>query len=90
MMSDKIESNWEQLIDSVKNKWHKLTDEDIATVKGNRTALSGKIQSTYGLNEQDAHKEVSDWESMLTNVFKSDERIVKESGAKPLPYNEDQ
>ena len=89
MTWDKIESNWEQLKDSVKYKWDKLTDDDIHTVKGNRTALSGKIQSTYGLTEQDAHKQVSDWESMLGNVFKSDQRIVKESGAKPLPDDED-
>ncbi len=86
---DKIESNWGQLKESVKAQWDKLSDDDLDKVKVNRSSLPSKIQAAYGLTDEDANKQVSDWETMLTNVFKSDERIIKESGAKPLQDEED-
>ena len=85
MVWDQIEGNWKQLKGNIKEQWGKLTDDDLDVINGKREALSGKIQAAYGLTEDDAHKEVSDWETMLTNVFKSDQKIVQESGAKPLP-----
>lgn len=85
MIWDQVEGNWKQLKGNIQEQWGKLTDDDLDVINGRREALAGKIQAAYGLTEDDAHKEVSDWETMLTNVFKPDEKIVKDSGAKPLP-----
>lgn len=89
MSWDDIETNWKQLKASVRQKWDKLTDDDVDDIGGKRDALSGKIQNTYGVTKEDAHKQVSDWETMLTNIAKPDARVTKESGAKPLPDEED-
>ncbi|MES2579293.1 MAG: CsbD family protein [Pseudomonadota bacterium] len=85
MIWDQIEGNWKQLKGNVKEQWGRLTDDDLDVIDGQREALSGKIQATYGLTEDDAHNQISDWETMITNVFKPDEKIVKDSGAKALP-----
>jgi len=85
MIWDQIEGNWKQLKGNVKEQWGKLTDDDLDVINGQREALSGKIQATYGLTENDAHSQISDWETMLINLAKPDARVTKESGAKPLP-----
>lgn len=81
---DQIEGNWKQLKGNVKEQWGRLTDDELDIIDGKREALSGKIQAAYGLTEDDAHKEVSDWATMITNVFKSDQAVTKDSGARPL------
>ena len=34
---------------SVKEKWGKVTDDDLATINGRRDQLEGKIQERYGI-----------------------------------------
>ena len=46
---DRIEGNWKQVTGKVKEKWGKLTDDDITQINGNREQLEGKIQARYGL-----------------------------------------
>ena len=33
---DRIEGNWKQVTDKVKEQWGKLTDDDLATIDGKR------------------------------------------------------
>ena len=82
---DQIEGNWKELKGNVKQQWAKLTDDDVELVAGKRDVLSGKIQTAYGVTKEVAHQQLSDWETMLTNIAKSDERVTKDSGAKALP-----
>ena len=41
---DHISDNWKHFSASVKEKWAKLTDEEIAEIKGKRAQLEAKIQ----------------------------------------------
>jgi uncharacterized protein YjbJ (UPF0337 family) len=58
----KIEGNWNQFAGKVKQKWGKLTDDDLATIKGHRQELVGKIQERYGIDKAEAEKQVDAWE----------------------------
>jgi uncharacterized protein YjbJ (UPF0337 family) len=58
---DRIEGNWKQFTGRVKEKWGKLTDDDIAQINGNREQLEGKIQARYGYAKDQVKKEVDDW-----------------------------
>ena len=40
---DRIEGNWKQFTGKVKEKWGRLTDDEIAQIDGNREQLEGKI-----------------------------------------------
>ena len=86
---DQIEGNWKEFKGNIKQQWAKLTDDDLDFIAGKRDELSGKIQKAYGISKEKAHQQLSDWETMLGNIAKPDERVTKENGAKPLPEDKD-
>ena len=47
----------------VKEKWGRLTDDDLTAINGNREQLEGKLQERYGYAKDQARKEVDDWYS---------------------------
>lgn len=60
----KIEGNWNQFAGKVKQRWGKLTDDDLAVIKGQRQELVGKIQERYGIAKAEAEKQVEQWEKV--------------------------
>jgi uncharacterized protein YjbJ (UPF0337 family) len=58
---DRVEGNWKQFTGRVKEKWGKLTDDEIAQINGNREQLEGKIQARYGHAKDQVRKDVDDW-----------------------------
>ena len=65
---NQIETGWEHLKGSMQHQWAKLTDDDLNVVAGKREVLAGKIQETYGVNKEDAEKQVDEWQSNQNNV----------------------
>ncbi|AJZ87675.1 CsbD family protein [Enterobacter sp. Cy-643] len=63
MNKDEIGGNWKQFKGTIKEKWGKLTDDDMTVIEGKRDQLVGKIQERYGYARDQAEKEVKDWES---------------------------
>jgi len=51
---DQIAGQWGQLKGTVREKWGKLTDDDIELVAGNRDKLVGKLQERYGFAKERA------------------------------------
>lgn len=64
MNSDRIEGNWKQLSGSLKEKWGKLTDDDLKQVDGKREKLVGKLQERYGLAKDKAETELKQFEQL--------------------------
>jgi len=59
---DQVAGNWKQLKGTVREKWGKLTDDDLDVVAGKRDQLLGKIQERYGITKEEAEKEFKkDW-----------------------------
>ncbi|WP_130833343.1 CsbD family protein [[Erwinia] mediterraneensis] len=63
MNRDETSGNWKQFKGKVKEKWGKLTDDDMTVIEGKRDQLVGKIQERYGYAKDEAEKEVSTWET---------------------------
>ncbi len=61
MNTDMLKGQWTQLKGQVKASWGKLTDDDLATVEGDRDRLVGRIQERYGLAKEEADRQVDDW-----------------------------
>lgn len=61
MNSDQFEGKWKQLKGSVKQRWGKLTDDDITMLSGKKDELVGKIQERYGITREQAEKEADEW-----------------------------
>jgi uncharacterized protein YjbJ (UPF0337 family) len=53
--------NWKQVKGKVKEKWGKLTDDELDKMNGRRDQLEGKIQERYGIAKDQAKKDVDDW-----------------------------
>jgi uncharacterized protein YjbJ (UPF0337 family) len=58
---DRIEGNWKQVKGKVKEKWGKLTDDDLDVINGRRDRLEDRIHKRYGFANDHVRKEVDDW-----------------------------
>lgn len=57
-MNDKVlEGKWDQVKGKVREKWGKLTDDDVEVIKGRKDQLVGKLKALYGKSEHEAEKE---------------------------------
>ena len=65
-----LESKWNQLKGSVREKWGKLTDDDVEIIKGNIEQLVGKLQEKYSKAKPDAEKEINDWIAEMKSKIK--------------------
>lgn len=61
MNKDILKGQWKQLRGRVRRQWGKLTDDDLAMIKGDRDVLLGKIQEHYGRTRDEAMKDVDEW-----------------------------
>jgi uncharacterized protein YjbJ (UPF0337 family) len=57
MNGDIVEGKWKQLTGSAKEKWGKLTDNDLNEIKGSRENFVGKLQEKYGIKKEEAEQE---------------------------------
>jgi uncharacterized protein YjbJ (UPF0337 family) len=58
---DQIEGKWKQAKGSIKQKWGKLTDDDLDVINGQKDKMIGKIQERYGISKEEAQKQLDSW-----------------------------
>ena len=58
---DQIEGKWKQFTGSARERWGKLTDDDMQTIIGQKDNLVGRIQERYGIDRADAEKQADEW-----------------------------
>ena len=58
---DQAKGQWNQIKGSVRTKWGKLTDDDLDVIAGERDRLIGKIQERYGINKEEAERQIAGW-----------------------------
>jgi uncharacterized protein YjbJ (UPF0337 family) len=74
MNSDQVQGKWKQIKGSVKERWGKLTDDDINVIDGKHDQLVGKIQERYGIAREAAQKQVDEWNAVESNQSDLEER----------------
>jgi uncharacterized protein YjbJ (UPF0337 family) len=62
---NQIEGKWKQYRGQVKEKWGQLTDDELDVIAGNRDKLVGKIQEKHGLNQEEAERQLDDWQKYV-------------------------
>jgi uncharacterized protein YjbJ (UPF0337 family) len=80
MNSDQFEGKWKQIKGDVREKWGKLTDDDMHVVAGQREQLIGRVQERYGIAKEEATRQVDafvkDWKDQPAQAFaEADEAI---------------
>jgi uncharacterized protein YjbJ (UPF0337 family) len=59
---DQIEGNWLKAKGALKEKWGKLTDNDLDQIAGRRDQLLGHLQKLYGITKEEAERQLRDYE----------------------------
>ncbi len=58
---DELKDGWRDMSGSLKEKWAKLTDDDLEDAKGDSAKLVAKLQQKYGLAKDEAERQVKTW-----------------------------
>jgi uncharacterized protein YjbJ (UPF0337 family) len=52
----------------MKEKWGKLTDDDLTTISGKRDQLVGKLQERYGMAKEQAERQIDEFTHSLSEA----------------------
>lgn len=77
---DQLEGKWKQYSGKAKEKWGKLTDDDLVVIRGRRDQLIGKIQERYGIVKQEAEKQVDEFAQSFRSDDSTQERQQGDQG----------
>lgn len=72
---DQVEGVWKQSKGKFREKWGKLTDDDIEVIAGKRDQLIGRLQERYGIARAEAEKQADAFVTGLNETVK--ERAAK-------------
>ena len=58
---EQVEGNWKTMQGKVREKWGRLTNDEVENIKGKRDQLEGTIQRVYGKTKEEVKREVDDF-----------------------------
>ena len=61
MSWDKVSGDWPKFTGRFKKTWNQLSDNELASSRGDRVELAALLQQRYGLSSEDAAKRMDDW-----------------------------
>lgn len=62
---DRISGNWAHWRARIRERWGRLTSDELDQVAGRRDQLVGRIQQAYGLGRDEAERQLRNWERNL-------------------------
>jgi uncharacterized protein YjbJ (UPF0337 family) len=74
---DQIEGKWKQMKGAARQKWAKLTDDDLEFIAGNRDQFSGRLQERYGIAKEEAERQLNEWQKTV-----SEPKVTKSGGGR--------
>lgn len=80
---DTIAGGWKQAKGKVREKWGKLTDDDLEVIAGKRDQLVGRIQERYGITREEAEHQVKDFADRFSAAESSTESGRARGAGKP-------
>lgn len=61
MNADILKGKWKEIKGEIKEKWGKLTDDDLAQVEGREEKLIGLLQKKYGYTREKAEEQYEEF-----------------------------
>jgi uncharacterized protein YjbJ (UPF0337 family) len=58
---NEIEGNWKKFKGDIKQRWGRFTDDDLDQIDGRREKFIGELQRVYGIQQDEAEKEINDF-----------------------------
>jgi len=82
---ERISGNWTQWKGRIQERWGKLTHEQLDVIAGRREQLSGHIQEAYGLTQDEADRQLRNWERNLAVEYEESDLVMDHD--EPTPIN---
>jgi uncharacterized protein YjbJ (UPF0337 family) len=82
---ERISGNWTQWKGRIQERWGKLTQDQLDVIAGRREQLSGRIREAYGLTEDEAERQLRNWERNLTVEYDEASLVIDDD--EPTPIN---
>jgi uncharacterized protein YjbJ (UPF0337 family) len=76
----RIAGNWTHWRGRVRERWGRLTDEQLDVIAGRREQLTGRIQELYGVTREEAERQLRNWERNLSVEMEMDPMHLIERG----------
>ncbi|MEN6616651.1 MAG: CsbD family protein [Syntrophorhabdus sp.] len=57
MNEDILKGKWKEIKGGIKEKWGRLTDDEITRMEGREDQIIGTLQKKYGYSEEEARRE---------------------------------
>lgn len=64
-----MQGNWTYISARAQQRWGRLTDSDVQTVSNQRERLLDRIQMRYGVQKEEAERQVLNWERRVTDAW---------------------
>lgn len=58
---DQVQGQWHTVKAKVRQKWGKLTDDDLEQIRGRREELLSRLQTRYGSKREELEKNVDEF-----------------------------
>jgi uncharacterized protein YjbJ (UPF0337 family) len=56
-----IETRWDEYKVAAKQRWDKLSEQQLHGTRGKREYLSRRVQEAYSLSREEAERQISEW-----------------------------
>ncbi len=73
---DRISGNWAHWRRRIRERWGRLTSDELDGVAGRREQLVGRIQKAYGLTPDEAERQLRNWERNLAVEVEQVEMVL--------------
>ena len=60
-----VEGKWKQFKGQAKQRWGRLTDDDLDVIDGKRDELVGRLQSRYSKSRAEVERDIDDWQNSI-------------------------
>lgn len=74
---DQLAGKWKQMKGNAKSRWGKLTDDDLDYIGGQKDQLVGRIQERYGMQKEEAQRQVDEWQSSQKHDLETEREITE-------------
>jgi uncharacterized protein YjbJ (UPF0337 family) len=66
---DLIQENWKPLENRIHSQWDRLTQDNIYMIAGKRDLLAIKLQQIYGINKEEANKQINAFANAMQSII---------------------
>ena len=71
MNQEQASGNWKIFKGKIKEQWGKLTDDDFKVLEGNSDQLIGSVQKRYGIEKEEAERQVNEFRNRNSDIFRN-------------------